>query len=209
MPRPGNIVPTGQDSPQPNGILGDIAQVTAKLRAEHNRETSTLQRAVDRLTAIAGWPGSVAVMAAAIGLWIAANSLLARLGTRPFDPPPYPLLQMTLAILAVLVTMLILATQRREEQFAGHRSQLTLQLAILNDRKISKIIELIEEIRRDSPTIADRIDTEAMSLATPTLPLAPASAAARRAFSDVLFTTTTSSAPAPARASTTRMASGP
>jgi hypothetical protein len=42
-----------------------------------------------------------------------------------------------------------------------------LELAILNDQKSSKIIELLEEFRRDNPMIADRIDSEARAMSTP------------------------------------------
>jgi uncharacterized membrane protein len=50
------------------------------------------------------------------------------------------------------VAILILTTQRREEQLSSQRGQLVLELAILNDQKSSKIIELLEEFRREVRT---------------------------------------------------------
>jgi hypothetical protein len=44
---------------------------------------------------------------------------------------------------------------------------LMLELAILNDQKSSKTIELLEEFRRDNPMIADRTDNEARAMSTP------------------------------------------
>ncbi len=63
------------------------------------------------------------------------------------------------------VTVLILTTQRREDQLAGYREQLTLELAILSEQKSAKIIALLEEMRRDSPTLRNRVDEEAAAMA--------------------------------------------
>ncbi len=42
-----------------------------------------------------------------------------------------------------------------------------LELAILNDQKLSKIIGLLEEARTDNPMITDRVDGEAQAMKTP------------------------------------------
>ena len=145
----------------------DAARATARLRAEHEQETSLLQHAVDRVTALVGLPGFVAALMIAIVLWIAANILTGLFGLRPVDPPPFVWLQGAITTGALFVATLILTTQRREEQLSSQRDQLLLELAILNDQKSSKIIELLEELRRDQPTIADRIDKEANTMSTP------------------------------------------
>jgi uncharacterized membrane protein len=62
---------------------------------------------------------------------------------------------------------LILITQRREDELAGHRDQLTLQLGILSEQKSAKIIELLEELRRDAPDLRNRLDPEATAMSTP------------------------------------------
>ena len=43
---------------------------------------------------------------------------------------------------------------------------MTLELAILTEQKVAKLIELVEEFRRDSPEVRDRIDSEAHDMAT-------------------------------------------
>ncbi len=68
------------------------------------------------------------------------------------------------------MTVMILSTQRREDELAGHREQLTLQLAILGDQKAAKIIELLEELRRDHPSIHDRVDHDANAMSKPADP---------------------------------------
>ena len=74
-------------------------------------------------------------------------------------------LQGALGLLALYVTVLILTTQRREDQLAGYREQLTLELAILGEQKSAKIIALLEEMRRDSPHLQNRVDEEAEAMA--------------------------------------------
>lgn len=149
---------------------GDIAQATARLRSAHERETGAIQRAVDHLTAVVGMPGFVAVLTVAISLWMAFNVMAKVVGLRPIDPPPFTWLQGAIGTLALYVAALILSTQRRADQLSSHREQLILELAILNDQKASKIIGLLEEVRRDNPMIADRVDDQAHAMSTPSDP---------------------------------------
>jgi uncharacterized membrane protein len=151
-------------------IAREIGQATAHLRADHRQETTRLQWAVDRVTALVGWPGFVALLAAGIGLWVGANLLAWALGARPPDPPPFVWLQGAVTVSALLVAVLILTTQRQEDQLARHRSQLILEILLLNDQKISKIVELIEENRRDDPAILNRVDDQAEAMSTPSDP---------------------------------------
>jgi uncharacterized membrane protein len=67
------------------------------------------------------------------------------------DPPPFVWLQGAITTGALYVALLILTTQRREDQFSTQRGQLMLELAILNDQKSSKTIELLEESSLDDP----------------------------------------------------------
>ena len=60
--------------------------------------------------------------------------------------------------------VLILVSQEREDQLAHHREMLILELAILSEQKIAKVIQLLEESRRDNPTIRNRRDTEAETM---------------------------------------------
>lgn len=119
------------------------------------------------MTAFVGWPGFVGVLVAAVLVWIAANLMAGRLGGGPIDPPPFDGLQTVVSVGALLVAALILTTQRREDQLASRRAQLALELLILNDQKTSKIIELLEEGRRDNPAIADRVDNQADAMSIP------------------------------------------
>ena len=148
-------------------MANDVARATVQLRAEHKQETRPLQLAVDRLTAVIGRPDFVAALSAGIAVWIGWNLLAPRIGLTAPDPPPFVWLLAATSIGALFMAALILTTQRREDQLANHQAQLILELAILNDQKTSKIVELLEEIRRDTPAIFNRVDVQAEAMSTP------------------------------------------
>ncbi len=71
---------------------------------------------------------------------------------------------------SLYTVVLILATQRPEYQLAQLREQLTLELASLSEQETAKVIQLLEESRRDNPLIRDRVDQEAEAIAQPAHP---------------------------------------
>ncbi|MEO5867092.1 MAG: DUF1003 domain-containing protein [Sphingomonas sp.] len=135
----------------------------AELHAEHQRTASAIQRLVERSVRFIGRPRFVGLLTAFVFLWILANSGLSHLGAA-FDTPGFQILQDLGELLGLFITILILITQRRENELVEHREQLTLELAILSEQKSAKIIQLLEEIRRDNPLLRDRDDSEARAL---------------------------------------------
>jgi len=152
--------------------IQDTVEAIAKLHAEHQQSAGRLQRVVERLTGWIGRPQFIALLTGAILLWVAGNLLADRYDMPTWDAPPFAWLQGVVGLLALYVTVLILTTQRREDQLAGYREQLTLELAIVGEQKSAKIIALLEEMRRDNPNLRNRVDTEAAAMAVPADPQA-------------------------------------
>jgi len=144
--------------------IEDTIAAIAKLHADHRQETGTLQRVVERVTAWIGQPRFIAGMTVAIMVWVAGNLFATLHGMKPWDEAPFVWMQDAIAVLALYITVLILTTQRREDQLASYREQLTLELAILGEQKSAKIIALLEEMRRDSPSLKNRVDAEAAAM---------------------------------------------
>ena len=153
------------DTPILPAHIEETIQAIARLHADHHEESGALQRALDRVTAWIGRPAFIAVLSLALATWIGANLGALVLGKHAPDPPPFGWLQVLLGIMALYVTLLILATQRRADELAGYREQLTLELAILGEQKSAKIIELLEEMRRDNPLLNNRVDEVAAQMA--------------------------------------------
>ncbi len=146
---------------------------------EHYRAASGLQKMIDSGTELLSRPAMLLFFLAAILIWAVGNLVVGP--GRAFDPPPFVGLELSVSIAALLVVLLILVTQRREDQLAERRAQLTLELALLGDRKSAKIIALLEELRRDHPGVADRVDAESEEMATPADPASVLAAIDERA----------------------------
>ena len=122
------------------------------------------------MTALLGRPRFLAVLTVIVVGWISLNLLAASLGYRPIDPPSFSWLGGAVSLMSLYMVVLILATQQREDQLAHHRELLILELAILSEQKTAKVIELLEEFRRDNPLIRNRVDQEAEAMAQPADP---------------------------------------
>ena len=145
-------------------------QSITQLRTDHHESGTRLERWVDRATAQLGRLGFLCVLTCIIGAWIGLNLALPILGRVAFDPPPFIWLTTAATFLSLYIAVLILATQRRADQLAQHREHLNLELAILSEQKTAKVIELLEESRRDNPLIRNRVDQEADAMAKPADP---------------------------------------
>jgi len=131
-----------------------------QVHAEHHDSATLADRFLERLKARLSHPAFAVLLTLVVSGWAVAG--LAFRGTAgAWDLPPFPYLQLALSLLAVYIAILILATQRRADRLASHREQLILQSAFANEQKAAKIIELLEELRRDSPQVRDRVDIEA------------------------------------------------
>ena len=145
-------------------LTESIEDLTAFHEA-HYLGASWMQRLFDRGTAVVGTPLALVVLTLGLAGWIG--------GVAVFDPgrggeDAFGWLELAATCAALLVAVLILVTQRREDLLAQRRSQLILQLAILSDKKAAKIIALLEEMRRDAPDLSDRVDAESDDMAIPT-----------------------------------------
>lgn len=65
---------------------------------------------------------------------------------RPFDPFPFPVLSLILALEAVLVAAFVLMKQNRMSKLADHRAHLDLQINLMTERETTKIIGMLLEI---------------------------------------------------------------
>ena len=150
--------------------IDETVRAIARLHAEHHRGATPTERTADRLTGVVGQPRFIGVLTVIAVAWIGFNLAAPILHWKAFDAPPFNGLATLASVLGVYMTVLILSTQRREGALAQLREQLTLELAILGDQKSAKTIQLLEELRRDSPNLPNRHDPEAHAMSTPADP---------------------------------------
>jgi uncharacterized membrane protein len=150
----------------------DTTKAIADLHSEHRKNATAFQRAIEDATAVLSNPLTIGVILLFILTWIAVNLLSSSLGYRSFDPPPFFGLGQIVSIASLIMVIMILATQRYEDRLALHREQLILELVRSSENKTAKIIQLLEEFRRDDPSLSDRVDHEAIKMTRPADPSA-------------------------------------
>ncbi|CAN5621848.1 DUF1003 domain-containing protein [soil metagenome] len=141
----------------------ETVEAIAKLHQDHHRAASPLQRGIDLITDQLGRPAAILLLILAVAGWIVGN----RFGSG-WPDPEFVGLELAATLAALLIAVLILVTQSRADRLAERREKLTLELALLNEQKSAKIISLLEELRRDTPSIADRRDEESEAMGKPT-----------------------------------------
>lgn len=148
-----------------------ITQNIETIAALHTREQEKLawsQRAVKAISNIMGRPLFVGCIVMVVTLWMLANLFARRLEMQEFDPPPFFWLQGIVSLAALLTTTVVLIKQQQLTKFEEQRQHLDLQVSLLTEQKTTKLIQLIEELRRDLPMVKDRRDLEAESMKQPT-----------------------------------------
>ena len=162
------------DPEPPPVIVSDHIEQTiqslAQLREDHHTRAPRLQRGMDGVIGRMASPGFLVAASGIVVAWLTANLVIVAWGWRAFDPPPFVWLTSAMALVSFYVVLLIFAAQKREDQLAQHRELLIMELAIVSEQKIAKVIQLLEESRRDNPLIRNRNDSEAAAMALPADP---------------------------------------
>jgi uncharacterized membrane protein len=152
------------------GQIDETIESIAELERKALAGASLQQRAIERFTLAVGRPRTVWIILAIVAAWVAVNVRLAVMGRPQLDPAPYFWLDGVLALAALLMTILILTTENRQSEIDEQRSRLHLQISMLAERKAAKIIQLLEELRYDLPSVVNREDREAQEMTLPTNP---------------------------------------
>jgi uncharacterized membrane protein len=156
--------------------INENVATLASLRARLERDISPHQRRVERFTSIIARPRTVYAIVGFVAAWVGYNLAASRLGASTFDPPPFVWLEGLIGLSALLMSTMVLVTQSRQNHDLEQRAQLDLQVNLLAEQKIAKLVALVEELRRDIPTVSDRVDLVAEVMQEPVDPHAVLSA---------------------------------
>src|SRR5580698_8912002 len=146
-----------EPAPMPEHV-GHKIQTIAELFARDESRVGRHQLAIERMTDAIGRPSTAYALLCVVVGWMLANGLAPRLGAPSPDPPPFAWLQVAACIAALLMTVTILTTQNRVAKLAQQRAHLDLQVNLIAEEKIAKLVALLEELRRDLPSVRDRTD---------------------------------------------------
>jgi uncharacterized membrane protein len=152
------------EQPTPAALSDHISQNIEGVVALQRREwdaTSASQRRFERVSRVFARPAYLIGILLFSLAWIAFNLGCTRLGIAPFDQPPFQWLELLASFVALVTTTVVLIAQNRQARFEQQRAHLDLQVNLLTEQKVTKVIHLLEELRRDLPMVKDRHDPQA------------------------------------------------
>jgi uncharacterized membrane protein len=132
--------------------------------SREEQKMSRSQRILERISHLVGQPVFLGFILAFVALWIVANVGLRGLGIVQVDPAPFFWLQGIVGLGGLLTATAVLSRQNRLAKLEEQRAHLDLKVTLLTEQKAAKLIDLLEELRRDLPNVGNRHDPEAVAL---------------------------------------------
>ncbi|MBN9562950.1 MAG: DUF1003 domain-containing protein [Alphaproteobacteria bacterium] len=150
-------------SADPGPVEENVAAV-AGLEAEALGRRTTADRASDAIAAFVGTIGFVALHLVWFALWASINTGLIPF-VPAFDPYPFQLLCMIVSMEGVLLATFVLIKQNRMSYLSDRRAHLDLQVNLLAEREVTRLLQITGEIARrvgvtDPPLLADEMVEE-------------------------------------------------
>ena len=127
----------------PRTVLGNIDTIVA-LERRAERDIPPLSRLAHGVGAFVGSIWFAALHLVLMAAWLVIN--LAGWPGIVFDPYPFSLLGTFVSCEAVLLTTFVLVKQNREGERASQRSNLDLQVNLLAEKELTKVLQIVQRI---------------------------------------------------------------
>ena len=121
-------------------------RVSRNVNEEQDKRMTLADRAADLLAEFGGSWKFIAVSLALIAVWIALNSYLFVGG---FDPKPYQMLNLTLAVIAGLQAPIIMMSQNRQGAKDRLRADLDYQVNLKNELALSEVLRRLDVLESE------------------------------------------------------------
>jgi len=115
------------------------------LRRRFEARRSPSERVADGITRFTGSMLFVYIHAILVSAWILINLDVVP-GVRPFDPFPFVMLAMAASVEAIFLSTFVLISQNRMSRLAEQRAELDLQVNLLAEHEITRLIELVDGV---------------------------------------------------------------
>jgi len=152
----------------PDAVLKNIETII-ELETQHESSLPLHQRLLEKTAASFGQPWFLYFQLIFFASWWFSSQLLNERFVQ-WHVPRLNVYEQGLDVASLLIATGVLIYQARQEKVAEERSQLTLQLNLLTEQKIAKLIALVEELRTDLPNVPNRHDSEAFEMQRTTDP---------------------------------------
>lgn len=115
-------------------------------RLDQDRRRGLQERAADGIARFTGSMPFVYIHLAIFGAWIVVNLGWVP-GIRPFDPA-FTVLAMAASVEAIFLSTFVLINQNRMQALADRRADLDLQISLLGEHEITRLIQLVRDMAR-------------------------------------------------------------
>jgi len=140
-----NRLPTTKTHPElvnkGSDHVGNTINDILKLES-HDRTLS--EKIADRIASFTGSMTFVWIHVAWFAAWLVVN--IGWLGFKPFDPYPFTFLTMVVSLEAIFLSTFILMSENRQARLADRRARVNLQVDMIAEREVTKMMELIVSI---------------------------------------------------------------
>jgi len=127
----------------PSHVQRTTETVVEMERRERQPQTFS-ERLGEAITDFSGSLRFVWLHAVWFAAWIAWNS--GALGMRVFDPFPFTFLTLVVSLEAIFLATFVLISQNRQAQRADNRAIVDLQVNLIAERELTKILKLVADI---------------------------------------------------------------
>ncbi len=158
--------PDNQDTPfeSEHDQISQNIEAVLEFYTREEQKIGHWQRVLERFSSFMGQPVFLGLILLFVTLWVLASIILHQFGIAEFDPAPFHFLQGIVALGALLTATVVLTKQNRLAKLEEQRAHLDLKVTLLTEQKAAKLIDLLEELRRDLPNVRNRQDLEAAAL---------------------------------------------
>jgi len=118
------------------------------------RKRPFIVKVADFLTSYFGTIGFLVMNIIIYGFWILANEGKIP-GVPIFDPYPYSFMNSFVSIEAIILTVIVLMSQNREGQRDVLRNELGLQVELISEKEITKILQLLKQLLKEQDRLKD------------------------------------------------------
>jgi len=135
--------------PQPGSLNTALERNIEALQRRRRREAeaaSFQERVAEAITGFTGSMRFVYLHLAAFGFWIVANLGLLPM-IKPWDPS-FVVLAMIASVEAIFLSTFVLISQNRMAAQADKRADLDLQINLLSEHEVTKLVAMVSEISK-------------------------------------------------------------
>ena len=142
-------------------------KVIESFKGKMDKQRTSMERYADKITTLAGSNIFLFLNVAWFAVWILWNTGI--FPVKAFDPFPFGFLTMVVSLEAIILAILVLISQNRSAKIADIREEIQLQINIVSEEEITKIMEMLVSLCEHNG-ISMKSDSELQSMLNPTNP---------------------------------------